>query len=480
MKPRHLDARAAAAELGVSIPTLYAYVSRGLIRSERGGNARSRRYRGDDIRALKERRHQRRNPARVAAVALHWGLPVLDSGISLIADGRLFYRGHDVATLAATATFEEVAALLWTGDASAPVFADAEPPRAAWQAIARLRAAFTTGVRVPFTTRATATARRDDGAMTLLDAFQAALPLAAVADPAAYDLRPEAVRRTGARIIRLLAATAVGRPPSAAPIATVLQRGWTPAIASAAPLLQAALVLCADHELNASTFTARCVASTGATPYAVVSAGLAALQGHRHGGASDRLEALVREVGTPRDVRRVIAARLRRGESIPGFGHPLYPDGGDPRARLLIRLVERHRPRAVGTLLMRALLDTVTELVGVPPNLDFGLVAVRRALDLPVGSAVGMMALARTAGWIAHALEQYPDERLIRPRARYVGAPPARVDGAPAAVVDAAPAAMVDRAPTARDAADAAALRPAATSAPRSPRSRAWSPGTAS
>ncbi len=256
------------------------------------------------------------------------------------------------------------------------------------------------------------------------------------------------MRRTGARIIRLLAATAVGQPPSAAPVATVLQRGWTPSIASAAALFQTTLVLCADHELNASTFTARCVASTGATPYAVVSAGLAALQGHRHGGASDRLEALVREVGAPRDARRVVTARLRRGESIPGFGHPLYPDSGDPRAPILLELVQRLRPRAPGTLLMRAVLDTVTELVGVAPNLDFGLVAVCRALALPLGSAVGLMALARTAGWIAHALEQYPDERLIRPRARYTGAPPA-------AVVTATP------------------------SRPRSTRSRASSPGIA-
>ena len=229
-----------------------------------------------------------------------------------------------------------------------------------------------------------------------------------------------------------------------------MQRGWTPSIASAGPLLQATLVLCADHELNASTFTARCVASTGATPYAVVSAGLAALQGHRHGGASDRLEALVREVGSPRDAKRAIAARLRRGESIPGFGHPLYPEGGDPRARLLLDLVERHRPRAPGTLLMRALHETVAALVGVAPNLDFGLVAVCRALALPVGSAVALMALARTAGWIAHALEQYPDQRLIRPRARYVGALPEP------AVTSASPA------------------------TPRSPRSRASSPGTAS
>jgi citrate synthase len=448
VKARHLDAPAAAAELGVSLPTLYAYVSRGLIRSERGGNARSRRYRSDDIRALKERRQQRRNPARVAAVALHWGLPVLDSSISLIADGRLFYRGRDVAALATAATFEETAALLWTGDAEARVFADAEPPRAAWQAVTRV-------LDAPFGGASRSKARRDAAAMTPLDAFQAALPLAAVADPAAYDLRAEAVRRTGARIVRLLAATAVGRPPSAAPVASVLQRGWTPDIASGEPLLQATLVLCADHELNASTFTARCVASTGATPYAVVSAGLAALQGHRHGGASDRLEALVREVGSPRDARRVIAARLRRGESIPGFGHPLYPEGGDPRARILVELVERHRPRAPGTLLMRAVLDTMTELVGVPPNLDFGLVAVCRALGLPVGSAVGLMALARTAGWIAHALEQYPDERLIRPRARYVGAPPAR-------------------------GADTGAATSAAPAAPRSPRSRASSPGTAS
>jgi len=422
VSPRYLDARAAAAELGVTLPTLYAYVSRGLIRSERSGRSRVRRYRGDDIRALKDRRQHRRDPAQVAEVALHWGLPVLDSALSLIADGRLYYRGVDVAMLAEHTSLEEVAALLWTGDRGTPVFDAAEVSAAAWASVAR-------GV---------GGGRRGRGGQppTVLDAFQAALPLAAVADPAAYDLRPAAVRRTGARIVRLLAAVAVDRRAMSAPVDVVLQRGWAPTIASAAPLLRATLVLCADHELNVSTFTARCIASAGATPYAVVSGGLAALQGFRHGGTSERLEAVVREVGAPGRARRVLADRLRRGELIPGFGHPLYPDG-DPRARILLALVARLRPRAPGVLLMRALAEAAEQLIGVPPNLDFALVTVARALGLPMGAAVGVMALGRTVGWIAHALEQYPDERLIRPRARYVGVPPAARDAA--APVAAAP-----------------------------------------
>ena len=147
--------------------------------------------------------------------------------------------------------------------------------------------------------------------------------------------------------------------PSTEPIALVLQRGWTPTAPGAAALFDAALVLTADHELNPSTFAARCVASTGATPYAVVGAGLAALQGYRHGGATDRVEALFDEVERPRRARETIAARLRRGELIPGFGHPLYPDG-DPRARTLLELIDEVHPRAAGTILARALGETVT------------------------------------------------------------------------------------------------------------------------
>src|SRR5262245_52724336 len=115
-KDQYLTAREATAQLGVSAATLYAYVSRGLIRSEpTDGKKRVRRYHREDIQRLKERKELRRNPAKLAEQALHWGAPVLESSITLIANGRLYYRGHDVLTLAATQTVEEVAGLIWLG-----------------------------------------------------------------------------------------------------------------------------------------------------------------------------------------------------------------------------------------------------------------------------------------------------------------------------------------------------------------------------
>ena len=114
---RYLSAEEAAGELGIRLPTLYAYVSRGLIRSEATeGKRRTRRYRAEDVRRLKERAEQRRDPGKVAEAALYWGTPVMESGITLISDGKLYYRGRDAITLAAGSTIEEVAALIWAKD----------------------------------------------------------------------------------------------------------------------------------------------------------------------------------------------------------------------------------------------------------------------------------------------------------------------------------------------------------------------------
>src|SRR5919202_3376357 len=116
---RYLTARRAAEELGVSLATLYAYVSRGRIRSEAvGGSGRSRRYRAEDVRRLKERKERRRDPDFVVEGALHWGTPIMESAVTLITDEGLYYRGRDAVALASGSTIEEVAALIWTGDPS--------------------------------------------------------------------------------------------------------------------------------------------------------------------------------------------------------------------------------------------------------------------------------------------------------------------------------------------------------------------------
>jgi citrate synthase len=181
--------------------------------------------------------------------------------------------------------------------------------------------------------------------------------------------------------------------------------------------LNRALVLVADHELNASTFAARIAAGAGADLYACLSAAVATLSGPLHGGESDRVDALVREVGTPSRARAVILARTQRGDLLPGFGHPLYPDG-DPRAPPLLATARVLAPQATRTL--DAVVREGRRLLGLEPNLDTGLVAIAHATGLS-GSASAIFALGRCAGWVAHILEQREAGFLLRPRARYVG-----------------------------------------------------------
>jgi citrate synthase len=398
----YLTAHEAASTLDISLATLYAYVSRGLIRSEAMGKTRTRRYRQEDVQALKERQAQRKDPQKVAASALRWGTPVLESALCLIADGHFYYRGQEALTLAATHTAERVAWLIWTGEVAEPPALPAGPRLSSrWQA-----------------------ARRAMGQLSPYEAFQVLLPLAAIDDLAAYDLRPPVVAQTGLRLLRLLAAIAVGGVPSDLGMAETLQRGWVPDDPQATACLNTALILCADHEFNVSAFTARCVASAGATPYAVVSAGLAALQGAKHGGQCARVEALLHEARTPQGARAALASRLRRGETIPGFGHRLYPNG-DPRGAALLRLATEVRPTAPAIALASAMAQAALELIGEQPTIDFGLVILAQALGLPPGGAIALFAMGRTIGWLGHAIEEYQQGRLIRPRAQYVGKLPA-------------------------------------------------------
>jgi citrate synthase len=401
---RYLSAGRAAEELGISLATLYAYVSRGMVRSEAvEGKRRNRRYRAEDVEKLKERKRLRQDPEGVVEGALHWGAPVLESRITLIDEGGLYYRGRDAVALAEESAIEEVAALIWTGDeAMAPSLFPPEP----FESSRRIR-----------------TVVQSVAGLRPVEAFQALLPVAGSEDPAAYDLRPRGVARTGARILRLMTDVAAGG--SVLGLALTLQRGWSPEDPGAAGLLDSALIFCVDHELPVSTFAARCVASSGATPYAVVQAGLAALGGVKHGGEIELVETFLREVETEGDVRAVISGRLRRGERIPGFGHSLYP-GGDPRGAGLLRLAAGAYPESIAVSLSDTVAAQMLRLMDERPTVDFALATVARALGLPPGAAVAIFALGRAVGWIGHAIEQYQNGSLIRPRARYVGAQPRR------------------------------------------------------
>ncbi len=385
-----VNANEATHLLGVSRATLYAYVSRGRIRSEAtAGKTRNRRYARDDIERMRARTDERRNPEKAAGRALHWGLPILESAITLIAEGHVYYRGRDAAELARTSSLADVAALLWTGTADGAQFG------ACPKAPARKG-----GGDLPFVARAHAT-----------------LALAAAKDPLAYDLRPRAVAQTGWRILQLLATIAAEGTTPEPTVEATLAKSW--GVPAAAPLLRAALILCADHELNVSTFTARCVASAGASPYGVVIASLAALEGVKHGGTTGRIEALWDSLRRSPDLRAALAEWLRRGERIEGFGHPLYL-GGDPRATVLLAMLPRRKNAAFA----RELTAAITAVLGEPPNVDFALVAFTKALGLPNGAALTLFALGRAMGWIGHAIEQYAHGAVIRPRAKYIGEKP--------------------------------------------------------
>jgi citrate synthase len=407
LKGRYMSAGQAAKALGVSKATLYCYVSRGMLRSEPvAGEPRRRHYVAEDIAHLAERKDLRRDPAKAAARGLHWGAPVLDSSLSLISDGRLFYRGVDALELAQRSTFEEVAALLWTSDSA--------------QAAKLFARRFD---RTPARIRGILRRLRDLGP---IERCQFVLAASAQEDFGARDLRPAAVARTGARILRLLR-TAIRDAGAPETIDAGLAAAWTRNRKEAISCIRAALILCADHELNVSAFTARAIASARATPYEVVIGALAAFSGRRHGGASQTVASLFEETKEKRRIREILAKSFEVRGGIPGFGHRLYPEG-DPRAALLLSLAKAHGRNAV-VQQAEVLADAVRELTGEHPNLDFGLVALARALDLPVGAPVALFAIGRTVGWIAHAIEQYAESEMIRPRARYVGLPPGPIAG---------------------------------------------------
>lgn len=401
---RYLTAAEAAATLGVSLPTLYAYASRGLVAARKEKGSRTSLYDAHDVKTLLKRKSRGRHAEAVASDALHFGTPVLESALTLIGGGKLYYRGQDATMLAERATLEDVARLMWECPGS--VFApDNLPPegtaiRRAWLAAATLPA---------------------------VDRCLAMLPHIAALDDAALAEDPAGVQRAGVRLVRLLTAVIAAVPPSAEPAHAVLARAWKiePRLAE---LLRAALVLIADHELNASAFAVRVVAATGVTVYGAAEAGLAALQGPRHGGQTSRVVALLKTMEASGDVPAAVRGLVQSGERLPGFGHSLYPDD-DPRARFLLDQLARLMPDHPSVRLSLRVAKAAEAAIGKKPNVDFALGSIERALGLPAKASLSLFLLGRSVGWIAHLLEQQQSSQLIRPRARYVGPTPLELAG---------------------------------------------------
>ncbi len=384
----------AARRLEVKPETLYAYVSRGLIRSEKVPGQRRSRF----LRADVERHAARsRRGGRSAGLEV-----VVETELTLLEpSGHLYYRGWDVADAVTEASFEEIASWLWTGAVADTPFEASGPALA----IAR-RTVDAAGDQPP------------------IDRFRTALAAMRHADPFRADRRPSAVADTGRSTVAALVQCLdlLGRDDASdgAPLAARLWPRVTAAKPSASRLrfLDAVLVLLADHELAASTFAARVAASTWADPYLVLQAGLAVLGGPLHGGASEQARHLLREAADT-SAAEAIGRRLGNGDRIPGFGHRVY-ESSDPRARVVFELLGPRDTPAVVTEILDVMVDRKLPF----PNVDFALAAAAETYAFADGATEAIFAVARTAGWLAHAIEEYDHALRFRPRAAYVGPPP--------------------------------------------------------
>lgn len=400
-----LSSREASARLGVKLETLYAYASRGLITSlpadgQRG--QRGRHYASDDVERLRTRHAARSGHGPVAAGALRFGEPVLETRISDVTRDGPRYRGVLATTLCRdSVSFERVAELLWTGTLPER---DAPPSVTLTCDVERLWPLLRGQATLPKMALIL-------GALAVCDEHRhSATDLAEFAR--ARALFHWLARAPGRRPTR--------REPAARVASTLLEALGAPHTPAVLANVDRALVLCAEHELNASAFAARVAASAGADLYACLSAAVNTLSGSAHGGMCDRVEALLVAIGSKGRAARVVNEWLARGEQVPGFGHLLYPDG-DPRGALLIELGRAHGASSDAAKTAFALLDAMRRGGHPAPTLDAALVTLCLCLQLPSGSAATIFALGRSAGWVAHVLEQRAAGYLLRPRARYVG-----------------------------------------------------------
>ncbi|MFO0586459.1 MAG: citrate/2-methylcitrate synthase [Polyangiaceae bacterium] len=423
-----MTGREAASLLGIKAQTLYAYASRGLLRSVPSGEGRARLYARSDLERLKARHDARSGHGPVAASALRWGEPVLETSVSTIDERGPVYRGVPVIDLVrADVSFEDTAALLWGEATPEDVLAGASH-RSAREPDGRRASRETAwpspSPGVPFAKLA-ALLPEEVGP---LSALAVAVPAVGARDAERFLVASSGETALARGLIRRMAAlvclagdrdrfaSALAETTVARSVLVAFGARATPANVRA---VDRALVLSADHELNPSTFAVRVAASARADLYACVSAGLGVLSGPEHGGVCDRVEALLAEAMRAPRPGDVVAQRARRGEPIPGFGHTLYKKG-DPRATPLLDAAAAAAPHDEKLAAIRALMKAMSAAGHEPPTIDMGLVAVASAVGLPPGASAALFAIGRTAGWVAHAIEQRAAGFIVRPRARYV------------------------------------------------------------
>ncbi|MFJ5807973.1 citrate synthase [Streptomyces sp. NPDC093093] len=406
--PRRINTREAARLLGVKPATVYAYVSRGQLGSRRDPVGRGSSFDAAEVEALARRsRREAAGPAGGNAGELS-----VRTSLTLIEPDRYYFRGVDAVELASRYRYEEVAEWLWTGSLKhgARFVAPPEPLAAARRAVAALP---------------------EHGGP--LDRLRVAVAAAAVADPLRFDLSEEAVLGSA----RCLIPTLVGALPEQGParwagdtrLARLL---WSRLTAldpdpDALAVLDQALGLLVDHDLAASTLAVRVAASARAHPYAAVSAGLGALEGPLHGAAGRLAHRMLVEVLERGGAAPVVSEYLRAGRRVPGLGHRLYR-GEDPRATALfarLEVLDQAGP-ALG-----AARDVASVMArhggGLHANVDLALAVLTVSCGMPAEAGETVFAVARTAGWIAHALEEYQERPLrMRPTGHYDGPRPPR------------------------------------------------------
>jgi citrate synthase len=390
----YMTAEEAAQALGVNVATIYAYVTRKILRAYRPPGVRSSKYWRVDV----ERIRSKAPPAGRDADPL-----VSQTQITAITESGPFYRGRSAVELAETETIEAVAALLWRADESA-VFPDQAPKSS------RLIERFW----------------RSAEGLTSVDKALAVFPLIERENPRAYDLSPAGFARTGGEAMRWYATILVGAErPTAEPLHVVVARGARNQEAMQ-DIARRLLVLSADHELDPTTYAVRALANVGINPYRFLLTGLMASAGRRLPFSQpDSVNRFMDDLGRADDPKDAVVARLRVGETIPGFGSDLYPKG-DPRAAALLKAMSDSLYDDPDLQRLNKAIEVMRELTGLEPALGLVNNLVGRKLGANAQDG-NRLRLGRMAGWIAHAMEQYLENEMVRPHAAYVGLLPSQL-----------------------------------------------------